>query len=264
MQGYKLTERGKIVIAVMIVMVLLVLSAILTGKAIINQASTNPSGQDPGASGSLFPYSTDMLSATSYSPPPVATQSESSTPDTTQPESSTSDTTQPESSTPDTTQPESSAPDTTQPESSAPGTTQPETALPGISPPTSDSGQRSEESSSESEHSIPPRAGPTGGNPFEGTLSFSFFPDNQTELDADTTALLFDLLNSPKNTRNSIITVETSMMSETDIDKLMTALISAFTAYGVSEQRITHNQRQSGTTSEAYEVNLYFIPVNEK
>ena len=286
MQGYELTERGKVAIAGMIVLALLVLSAILMGKAIANQSSIYPDNQDSEDTGSLVHSPAGSLSATTNSapsnggnftppeaaPPNMAPQG-TAPPDASEPGTAPQGTAPPDASEPGTTPqvsapPDASEPGTTPQGSAPPEDTRTESQSPGVTPTDNSSepgyGAPSDGSENGSEQKIPPGAGPIGGNPSEGTLSFAYFPGLQDELDDDTIALLGDLLNSPKNTRNSIITVETPLMSDADNEKLLTAVADALKAYGIAEQRITHSMRQNGIEGGVAEVSLYIVPVNEK
>jgi len=254
-RGYELTERGKIVIAGLIVLVLLLLSAILMLKAFANRSVTPPINQDPEASVALSPSNVEPPTETSNSPPPngggFALPDDSppvvSSPDVTSPVASPTDTTPPAVTTPTT-------PIATPPISSAP------IATPPIN--SADPGGGAVENGQETVS--PPSTGPIGGNPSEGTLSFLFSADSQNELDADTISLLNDFLNSPKNTRGSMIAVETSSLSDNDAQKVISAISGAFAVYGIPENRLAHISIPSGAVGDTIKVDLYFIPASAK
>ena len=69
-RSYELTERGKIVIAVIIVLFLIALSAVLMVKAIANQSSAPPDNQDPSASWTPPPSPVETQPVVTDSPPP--------------------------------------------------------------------------------------------------------------------------------------------------------------------------------------------------
>ena len=136
---------------------------------------------------------------------------------------------------------------------------------PDASPPVGNNGSNGNEGQDGQNGANPSGVGPTGGNPSEGTLSFSYSPDNQTELDAETVSLLSMLLSSPNNSLNSTIAVETPILPVNHVNSLMASVVGAFAAQGVPEQRIAHAINPSAVAEgEIFEVRLYFIPASEK
>ena len=203
MEGYELTKRGKIYVAVVLVLLVLVLpAAIFLFNAVAAQS-----------------YEGQVLQVLetphSYTPPPVI--SESPPPDG--------------------------------------GGFNPSV----VSPPEEDSEFGVFVSPTEQDTSSLPVFGPAGGNPSEGSLSFSFSPNLQSELDAQTMLMLYGFLRSPKNTQGSLISIETPYLDTEDSEKLMSAIVNAFAAHEIPEQRIVYVANPAVSSAETFEVNLSFI-----
>jgi len=262
-RSYELTERGKILIAVIIAVVLLVLALVLAVKTYAKQDSMPPGNLDSAASD--FPSSPpvedptepptmipiEIPPKTSDNPPPNGNGGGSSPPETSLPIASSD----PEDELQTNGQDEDDLPDNGLNPGNPPiGTV--ENNPPGI--------QDVNDPLDVQETNAPPNTGPTGGNPSEGTLSFLFSPAYQSELDTDTASLLGAFLNSPNNTRNSTIAVMTSKLSDNDSAALMAAVVQAFNVHGIPAQRIRHIENSSGTAPETFEVSLYFIPASGK
>jgi len=236
MYNYELTERGKIVIAIVLVLLLLLVpSAILLYTAIANQPpqnhenqnseeSKNPGKQNPETSdtpGNQSPEASenpeDQGSEASESPsdsivmtpPPVITQS---------------------------------------PPPSGDGLTPVE-----VEPTDDGNGEENDEPYT------PPESGPTYSNPSEGLLSFLFSPDKQNALDNETLSMLGDFIKSPKNTSDSAIAVEMPQLSAENAEKLVSAVVNAFTALGVQEQRLAYILHPLEIPQGAFEVHLSFV-----
>ena len=254
MHDYELTDRGKIVVAVLIAVILLALAVALTVKAFANQEPQSANGtpsstaSDPVNSPPVEPPTTG-ISIEEPGEPPEGTPGKppEGTPD------------KPPEGTPD--KPPGETPDETPPTT----TNSPPPSGGGFNPPAVPSPTASSSpdvSDPPDGHDLidPPISGPTGGTPSEGTLSFLFSPAYQDELDSATASLLGDLLRSPNNTRNSSIAVATPRLSHNDSTTLMAAVSSAFSVYGITEQRILHIENSTGTAGETFEVSFYFIP----
>ena len=261
MRSYELTERGKIAIAVLVALILLALALILAVKTFAKQDSDSPDNQNPAAfETSSSPYG-DISAETPPETPPGTPPDE---PAETPPET-------PPGTPPDI--PTETPPGTLQTTANSPPPnggdfTPPEVTLPTVS---SDSGEDSSPNETDEietpggqDNTEPLDARPTWGNPSEGTLSFLFSPGYQSELDSDTASLLGVLLNSQNNTRNSMIAVATSRLSDSASSTLMAAIVRAFGVYGISEQRILHIENSTGVAAETFEVSLYFIPSSGK
>jgi hypothetical protein len=180
MEGYELTERGKIVIAVVLVLLfLLVPSAIMLYNAMASQAPQPPTNQESGASGTSPPVS-------NVTPPPTISES---------------------------------------PPPNGGGFNPP-----GLSPPNGN-GQ-----GPDNPHGI----GQAVLDSTEGVLSFLFSPHLQNALDAETSSMLDRFLGLPKNTQGSMIAVEMPQLPSEDTEKVISVIAGAFSARGVSEQRLAY------------------------
>ena len=243
MYVYELTERGKIVLAVLLVLLLLLVpSAILLCTAIASQ----PPAEDSG-----FETSEGTPPTQASKPPLVITQSPPqngggfSPPDVSSPDSGA--TTSPDASPPDsgaTTPPDVSPPDS--------GATTP----PDVSPPGSGGNIK------EPETSKPPKFGPTGGNPSKGTLSFLYSPHFQNAIDSKTSSMLDKFISSSK--KNNSILIEMPTLSGEDAENVIIAVTSAFTSRGISEQRLEFIDKKAEVVDGAFEIHLSFIPYGGK
>ena len=135
-------------------------------------------------------------------------------------------------------------------------------------PQTGNGGQEGQDGQEGQEgHSPPPSPGTGQGSvdPSEGTLSFLFSPDSGNTLDSQTASLIGVFLSLPGNAQNSAIVVEMPQLSDEDAETLMSAIISAFAAQGVREQRITFTTRASSDSADGvYEVTVYFAAYSGK
>lgn len=103
--------------------------------------------------------------------------------------------------------------------------------------------------------------GPTGLNIGEGTMSFLFFPDEQSAFDAATLTSFREFLTSSKNTSDSLIRVQVPNISDADEQIFMSALLSAFSANNLSESRLLLVKSSSRITESHFEASLsYTVP----
>jgi len=204
MHGYKLTDRGRILVTlVFVVLFLLIPSAILLYTAMAGQADLPPADDIPSTSGT--------------SPPPII--------ETVPPEISNS------------------------PPPNGGGFNPPDVT------PTNGDG-------TVQETPRPPGPGQPSVDPSEGTLSFFFSPNLQNTLDVETSTMLSTFLSSDKNTQDSLIAVEFPQLSGKDAEKVISAVISAFAAHGVREQRLAFITDSKWTEEEPFEVRLsYFVQI---
>ena len=253
MYRYELTERGKIVIAVLIVLLLLALSAILMIKALANQTSTQTTTQDATAYG-LVP---------STAPPPLSI-------DVSTPLPSGSLSVSPSEMSPETDiNPSPSGGASTLPDVSSPTDSEDEDFGNQSSNSNDIEDNDGEENNTANNNGtdidgIPPTIGLSGGHPTEGMLSFIFAPNYQDALDTETMSALSVLISSPSYSHSSTIAVETPALSDYYTQVLMTAINNAFAAYGIYGQSIAHIILQSVTVDESFEVSIYLIPENVK
>jgi len=211
LHGYELTERGKIVVTVVVVvLVFLIPATVLMLTAMANQSSSLYVNQDSGASN--IPPTSYIEQTPSTRPPPNGG------------------------------------------------------GLNPIDTPMHDGGNGSIEVPLSDGCFVddPPEFGPTGGNPSEGTLSFMFSPNLQNSLDPSTKNMMYELVNSAKNTEENVIAVELPQLSDEDVEKTMSAISSAFADLGIPSQRLAYITDQSELTENAFEVHLSFIQHRQK
>ena len=213
MHKYELTERGKIIIAILVVLLFLVLpAAILAYKAWAAGPQAPPPSHSTEATGTP-PPSLEYPPQISESPPPNG------------------------------------------------GGFNPPNGYPSNG---NGNGNGHGNGNGGQESSRPPEFGPTGGTPSEGTLTFLFSPHLQNTLDAETLSVLGVFLSSPNNTPNSQIAVEMPKLSGEDAEKLVSAIVNAFAALGVRENKLAFIVNTSGEAGaaegeSAVEVNLSFM-----
>ena len=304
MRGYEITERGKIFIAILLVLLLLVLpSAILAFKVMAGDSSP-PSGRNPGSLGETPSVSGTQPTEDTDDPPPddgggfnpseepsetdglitggwgeASPEASSGSGDNTEspppvqiPSNGSGDLddidnndADPSSGSP--TDPTES-PTPTDSAASPPPTdniTSPAPTDTTASPSPTDSPA----SPSPSDSSASPAPSPNDAfdsNPVlsSGVLTFQFLPGEQSSLDSKTSSKLSEFLNSSKNTRNSTIAIETSKLSDKDAETFMKTMTSAFAAKGVPAQRLEHVSRASETTGQQMEVKIYYVDKSEK
>lgn len=287
MRKYEFTERGKIFIALLLVLLLLVLpSAILAFRVMAREPSPPPNGQSPGAIAETPSVAGPQTTEDTDDPPPEngGSFNQSSPPQS-------SDGTPGESQSPDASdngpggqsgsgsdddQPSANAGDaqdgTNGGDHSDPGSSE---SSPGDQSDSSGSGAEGQEGQEESQAGVTepedgngtePPASPEPKEPVlaAGVLTFTFSPGTQTALDSRTLSLVSEFLRSSKNTRNSTIVIETPKLAEKDAESLMKVMTSAFSARGVSSQRLEHVSRSSETAGGQVEVTVYYIENNAK
>ena len=207
MHSYELTERGKIVIAIILVVLILVLPAMILAYKAWAQPAQPPDNNDSGGSGAFLPAPADTPSLiTAESPPPNG------------------------------------------------GGFNP----PDIFSPVDDGNPGGESLTST------PVSGQPSVDVNKGTLSFFFSPGQQDALDVVTASLLGTFLGSSKNTADSLITVEIPELPDEKSNDIITAVINAFAAFGVTEQKLTFMTISADITKDAFQVNLSFITQRAK
>ena len=211
MHSYELTERGKIIVAILLVLLLLLVpSAILALKAMAQPAAP-PANQDSGYSETLLP---EILPPAADSPPPNGGGFN---------------------------------PTYVLPSNNNVALNEGEEALPGVQP-----------------TDQPAAPGQPIVDPSGGTLSFFFAPELQNTLDAETLSMLGVFMDSPKNSQDTLIAVEMPRLPEDDQNKLISAVVSAFAAHGVGEQRLAYIVNSSAASGGVFEVKLSYIPAPVK
>ena len=134
---------------------------------------------------------------------------------------------------------------------------------PGVSNPVPSPGISVPEPSPGALNPTPPQSfGPVGGNPSDGTLSFSFSPDLQDRLDEETVSQISIFLTSSKNIESNRIAIEIPQLSGEYSEKLISAILRAFAAQKVPEQGLAIIAY--GTVEETLVVYLSYIPYEQK
>lgn len=207
MNGYVLTDRGKIVLAVILVVLIFFLPAVI----LIFSAIASP---PPKAPDSEKPQASAAPPALPDEPPPVITKSP--------------------------------PPDG--------GGFNPS----GMLPPTD--GDPDEQGTTDGQAPSPaPGSGQGNADPIDGTLSFRFSPHFFEKLDAGTSALFDVFLSSHKNTRDSVIAVETPELTDEIKGVFIPFIVDAFVSKGVDESRIEYITDPGVPLSDEFEVVLYYI-----
>ena len=104
-----------------------------------------------------------------------------------------------------------------------------------------------------------PEIGPIGINRTAGTMRFLFAPELQESLDADTITMLGDFITSPRNTNDARILVEIPVLPAAQTTTLTLAIADAFSQYGVSQRVLSFDTYRSDLTEGSFEVMLSFI-----
>jgi len=241
MQGYELTERGKIAIAVFLAILLIILAVILALRVWNGSSSPFDNQQRPAETEHV------------YTPPDV------------------SDTPPPEGSDVD------SGDGNQENENGEQGSFDPpqdQTDEPADDPseePGDASGEEPSEEPSEgpddSSEEEPSEEGAPGGqsapgaasiNSAAGTMSFRFSPSSQDSLDASTIEMIGDFIKSPKNTSGAQIVVSIPQLPEEETAKIISAVTDAFAEQGVAQRNLAFTVYRLNTGSNSYEIRLSF------
>jgi len=91
-----------------------------------------------------------------------------------------------------------------------------------------------------------------------GIMTFIYTPESQTDLEESTIAKIRELLSSPQNTENSIISVEIPQLSDYDTEMLSNTIINAFESLEVSLSVIIFNIYQPDPNIKKYEIVISF------
>ena len=225
---YEITERGKIIIAVLIVLLVLVIPSVIIS---INAWVGNSSQDDTPGTVQATPQ-----------PEPALDPSETQPGEITRP------------------QPPGGGQDPT-------GETDGETSedenaieIPGEEGNGAGSSADASDSSdsSDSSQESPPEQGLVGLNIAAGTMAFIFFPGLQDTLDYETAAAIVDFLASPRNTANSRIIVEIPLLTDSDRLNVVNAVTNELTRHGVSRNDIIFFTTGEAADEESFEVSLSY------
>ena len=234
MKSYELTERGKIIIAVVLIILLLVLpSTILAIKA---WAGTAPPPDDPPVTAVPLPATPD--DDLPEIPEPL-------------PDGSGSDPLEHEDDPTD---------DPADDEAGDP-TDDPAGQPMDQEPSQNDDG----EDGSSDPAGEPQEFGPVSLDISKGTMVFIFSPDLQDTLDPETTAMLGEFITSPKNKTDTQILVEMPSLSQKDTTKVISAVTNAFALYEIARKDLVFKTLQTETNGEPFEdmMSFYDPPRND-
>ena len=235
MKSYELTERGKIIIAVVLVILLLVLpSTILAIKA---WAGTAPPPDDPPVTASPLPATADDDLPENPEPLPDGSGSD--------PLEHEDDPTDVPADNPA----DDEADDPTDEPADDPAV-EPTDQV----PPPSDNG----EDGSSDTPGEPQEFGPVSLDISKGTMVFIFSPALQDTLDPETTAMLGEFITSPKNKADTQIMVEMPSLSQKDTTTVISAVTNAFARYDVTRKDLVFITLQTVAQEGPFEVILSF------
>lgn len=275
MRRYELTERGKIVIALVLVVLLLVLpSAILAFKAMSDESAPPTATNSAGASKPPPNSGESPTQGKTDSPPPESGGTFSPTGDS-GPGNSVSGTHEPPNVGDTGVDLPYESETATTPEQSAgtPGEQgSPTTALSPDAPTAEQTGTDSGSPQPPVQETTPGTASPSEPPTPPGTISpgvtdsisFVFTPGAQTKIDAVTASKLDDFLKSSRNTQTNTIAVETPKLQAGEAAALMAALKAELSARGVREQRLEHISRATAAQGADIRVTLYYLPDSGK
>ena len=232
MKNYELTERGKIIIAVIMVILLVVLS--FTILAIRAWAGSAPPPDDPPVTAVPLPASPDIAAPETSEPLPNGSGFNPLEP-TDDPDDEPAD-------------------DPVDEPADEPADEPTNQDLPE-----SDNGESGSYDPTHDEQKF----GPVSLNLSKGTMVFIFSPDLQDALDDETTAMLGEFITSPKNTAGTQITVEIPNLSEEDFIATKDAVVKAFALHGVTQKDLVFTILRTGADGIYFEIMLSFTdPIN--
>jgi len=226
-KSYELTERGKIIIAVILVILLLVLpSTILAIKA---WAGTAPPPDDPPVTAAPLPATPD--DDLPEIPEPL-----------------------PDGSGSDPLEPEDDPTDVPADDEADDPADYPAVEPVEQDPPQSDDG----EAGSYGPPAEQQEFGPVSLDISKGTMVFLFSPALQDTLDSETTAMLGEFITSPKNKTDTQILVEMPALSQEDTTKVVSTVTKAFALYEVARKDLVFKTLQTKANEGPFEVMLSF------
>jgi len=229
MKGYELTERGKIAIAVVLAILLIILAAILAIRVWNSPTSPFDNQQQP-----LEP---DYV----YNPPEITIIP--------LPEDSDDDI--------------DSATENGEQGSFDPPQEPTEGAAEDLSEEAHDEDYEDEHSQSETQDDIPATES-ARFNRAAGTMTFRFSPSTQESLDADTIAMIGDFISSPRNTADSRIVVSMPQLPEKETAKIIAAVTDAFAQNGVTQRDLGFTVYNTGSGNDSYEIRLHFAQTTSR
>jgi len=229
-KSYELTERGKIIIAVALVILLVLTSTILAVKA---WAGTAPPPDDPPVTAVPLPATPD--DDLPEIPEPL-------------PDGSGSDPLEHED---DPTDNPADAPTDDPVDDPA---NDPVGEPMEQDPPQSENGEDGSSDTPGEQQEF----GPVSLDISKGTMVFIFSPAQQDTLDPETTAMLGEFITSPKNKTDTQVLVEMPGLSQEDATTVISAVTKAFNLYDVTRKDLIFRTFQTDAKGGPFEVMLSF------
>ena len=238
MKDYELTERGKIVICVVLVLLIFIIPATVFAVRAWNNSPPQPA--EPPASSVPGPDDTVI----SNGPLPDGSGFDPHQP------------TKPEDGEQGSFDPVPEPPDDPEPEPDEEHKQEPSDDL--SQEPEEDLTPEPEKDLDREHPEQPPEVGPVDINRSEGTMSFTFAPGHQDDLDADSIAMLSTFLSSPRNTKDAEIIIEIPQMPDDNRSVVVSAVINAFASHGVSRDILTFRTYQTGSHNGPQVISMAF------
>lgn len=224
MNNYELTERGKIVIAVIFVVVLLVIPAIV----ILAMSSCSDTSVPVREGAQTEQEQTDT--------PVIANTPESSTAEPLDPASEPTGDNQNEAQ--ETPAPTPEAEPSPEPTPEAGGDI---SDIPDII-----------------------EQGPVGLNLAQGTMAFVFAIDAGVGLGDETIEMVGEFLSSPKNTSNTLVQIDMPHLNAEDEAIFVAAVSDAFATYNITEDGLLFIVGDDEVSERAIEISLSFTPISNR
>jgi len=108
----------------------------------------------------------------------------------------------------------------------------------------------------------PPEIGPVGINRHAGTMQFMFAPEHQDSLDSDTISMIGEFITSPRNTGDSIILVKIPKLTAEKSSVLTSAINSAFSQHGIDRRKLSFEIYQPVSSDSPFEIMMSFTPTS--
>jgi len=106
-----------------------------------------------------------------------------------------------------------------------------------------------------------PKYGPVSISRTHGTMTFRFSPGMQDSIDTASVSMIGDFLSSPKNTSDSQILIEMPLLSDDDVTKFINAISDTFASLGVEQKDLlfmTYQPSSEDSDSNLYDIRLSF------
>jgi len=111
------------------------------------------------------------------------------------------------------------------------------------------------------EPSDSPEFGPVNISRASGTMSFRYSPENQDSLDEGTINMLSEFISSPRNTSYSQISIEIPRLPSNETSVLKSAITEAFADHDIAQSRLVFAVYSPLSGVSSHEVKMSFVPV---